>query len=644
MKTIKPIFCILAAALLLAPALPAKTRAVQNGDNSSSVSSSGGINANNALSAADLEARLRPVLEERVNFRRGRDGGSKTASAPTSDRNPSIGQRDLFALAKLWNALSPDFRELYEEATAIPKNFDHYISPGGNFKVFYTTVGRDSVRSLDTISYGAAGQPDRWRERRSGANGIPDYVDEAAFALDSAWSMEVERFGFPKPAAAPDPSGSTARYSVVIVKSDNYGTTYPVAKSSASAQAGFASYIEVNGNWSGPEWAGTVYNKRPYDALRVTCSHEFFHSIQYSMTWTANLDNLTLGWLEGSAVLMEEAAFPDINDYLQYIGGYFSNPRVSLLSDDGNYAYMNSILFKYLYEKGISGGENIGIVKAVHDNNLANRNIAFHQNLTKSVSDQAGRDWAEVLNGFHAESYFTGARARPQTFVSDAKRMSAWKIPAESEADASADVPAYSMGLFLYKPQPGQGDTLVLSISGQSDASAGGATWGASAVVTEGVGDSVGIVPLNIDAEGRGRLTLAGWSGKGSCLLAATNAGQSERRITVKVGNSDHDGTLKISHDNINMRKSNPIRISGGGISEAMIVSLNGKVIDRWSASGKTGNGWSAFRTNLNGSLEWSPVMLRKRTVPGVYFITASSTNPRTGQKSTLRRKVMLLP
>jgi len=645
MKTIKPIFCILAAALLLAPALPAKTRAVQNGDNSSSVSSSGGINANNALSAADLEARLRPVLEERVNFRRGRDGGSKTASAPTSDRNPSIGQRDLFALAKLWNALSPDFRELYEEATAIPKNFDHYISPGGNFKVFYTTVGRDSVRSLDTISYGAAGQPDKWRERRSGANGIPDYVDEAAFALDSAWSMEVERFGFPKPKAAPDPSGSAAQYSVVIIKSDNYGTTYPVAKSSSSAsQAGFASYIEVNGNWSGLEWVGTVYNKRPYDALRVTCSHEFFHSIQYSMVWTIDLDNLTFGWLEGSAVLMEEAAFPDINDYLQYVSSYFSNPRVSLLSDNDDYVYMNSILFKYLYEKGIRGGDNIGIVKAVHENNLANRNIAFHQNLTKSVSDQAGRDWAEVLNGFHAESYFTGTRARPWAFVSDAGRMSPWKIPAEAEADTSANIRTYSMGLFMYKPQPSQGDTLVLSISGQIDASTSGATWGASAIVTEGAGDSATIVPVNIDAKGYGRLALAGWSGKGSCLLVATNAGQSTRRITVKIGNSDYDETLKISPNKINIRKSNPIRIIGGDISEAMIVSLNGKVIDRWSASGKAGSGWSAFRTNLNGSLEWSPVMLRKRTVPGVYFITASSTNPRTGQKSTLRRKVMLLP
>ena len=644
MKKIKPIFCISAAALLLATTLPAKTRAVHGGDNPSSGSPSGGIDANNALYAADLEARLRPVLEERADFRRGGNGGLKAASAPRPDRNPSIDQRDLFAIAKVWDALSPDFRALYEKAAAIPKDFDHYVSPGGNFKIFYTTVGPDSVRSLDTIGYGAAGQPDKWRVRRSGANDVPDYVDEAAFALDSAWSMEVERFGFPKPKAAPDPSGSTARYSVVIVKSGNYGTTYPAAKSSASAQAGFASHIEVNGNWSGLEWAGTVYNKRPYDALRVTCSHEFFHSIQYSMAWTVKLDDLTLGWLEGSAVLMEEAAFPDINDYLQYLSGYFSNPRVSLLSDDGNYAYMNSILFKYLYEKGIGGGENIGIVKAVHDNNLANRNIAFHQNLTKSVSDQTGRDWAEVLNGFHAESYFTGARARPWAFISDAKRMSTWKIPAESEADASADVPAYSMGLFLYKPQPGQGDTLVLSISGQSDASAGGATWGASAVVTEGVGDSASIVPVNIDAEGRGRLTLAGWSGKGSCLLVATNAGRSERRITVKIENSDYDGTLKISHDNINTRKSNPIRIAGGGISEAAVVALNGRVIDRWSASGKAGSGGSAFRTNSNGSLEWSPAMLRKRTAPGVYFITVSSANPHTGRKNTLRRKIMLPP
>jgi len=647
MKKTTPILLqILAAALLLAPAPPAKTRASRGGGYPSSQpqSNNGGVynavNTAGTISTADLEARLRPVLEERADFRRGGNGGAKKASPALPAGNPSIGRRDIFALMKVWDSLSPEFRELYAEATAIPKNFDRYISPGGNFKVFYTATGRDSVSGVDTMSYGTPGQPDTWREKRLGANGVPDYVDEAAFALDSAWSMEVERFGFPKPKAAPDPSGSTAQYCVLIVKSDDYGVTYPVARASGG-QAGFTSYIEINGNWSGREWANLGYNRRPYDALRVTCAHEFFHSLQYSMVWSVNLDDLTYGWLEGSAVLMEELAFPDINDYLQYIGSYFSNPRIPLLSDDDDYVYMNSIVLKYIYEKGIQGG-GIGIVKAVHDNNLAQRGgIAFHQNITKSVSDQAKRGWASVLNGFHAESYFTGARARPPAFVSDAELMGAWRTPAgTAPADTSADIDTYSVGLFMYKPQPDQGDTLFLSICGQN-----GAAWGASAIAVDGGGAE--IIPIDIDSKGCGRLEAAGWSRKDYCILVATNAGQSTGRVTVKIGSgaAEPGAALLISPNKINLRKSNSIRIAGGDISEATIAALNGRVVDRWSAAGRTADGGgSAFKTKPDGSLEWSPAALRKRTVPGVYFITASSTNPGTGKKSTQRRKIMLLP
>jgi len=651
MKKITPILYVLAAVLLLASTLSAKTRAVSNDayPSSSLQTSINAINTINTASPADIEARLRPILEERANFRRGGNGGAKKASSSTpSAGNLSINQRDLFALMKVWNSLSPEFRALYEEATAIPKGYNHYISPGGNFKVFYTTEGKDSVSSIDTVGYGVSGQPDMWREKRPGANGVPDYVDEAAFALDSAWSMEIARFGFPKPKNAPDPDGSTAHYCVVIVKSTDYGVTWPLDKSS-STQAGFTSYIEVNGNWSGRDWAGLGYNERPYDALRVTCAHEFFHSVQYSMVWTIDLDNLTYGWLEGSAVLMEELAFPDINDYLQYVSSYFSNPRIPLLSDNDNYVYTNSIVLKYLYERTVPGG-GIGIVKAVQANNLAQKNISFHKNITKSVLDQTGQEWASVLNGFHAESYFTGTRSRPWAFVSDAKLMGSWRTPTRlTGADTSANIGSYSVGLFMYKPQADHNDTLALLISGQNDAATSGATWGASAIITESADDSVHIIPITVDRNGNGRLTLADWKSKSECLLVATNAGSATKRVTIKIvepsDTTPVSTAIKIFPNKVNMRKSNPIRIIGGEISEATIVSLNGKVVDHWNAAGKAaGNGKSAFIPNTNGSLEWSPTMLKQRTAPGVYFITASSTDPNTGKTSALRRKIMLLP
>lgn len=657
MKKAKPILCILVAALLLAPAASAKTRAQRSSSShtsSSILNTDNDVNTVGAVSPADLEAKLRPVLEERVNFRRGRNGGGakKAASTPSAPaRNLSVNQRDLFAMMKVWNSLSPEFRALYAEAAAIPKDYDYYVSPGGNFKVFYTTAGYDSVSRVDTVGYGVSGQPNKWRERRSGANGVPDYVDEAAFALDSAWSMEVVRFGFSKPIAAPAPDGSTTHYCVLITKMEDYGVTLPEPKKS-STQPGVASHVEVNGNWSGREWAGLGYNERPYDALRVTCAHEFFHSLQYAMVWTIDLDNLTYGWLEGSAVLMEDLAFPDINDYLQYLSTYFSNPRIPLLSNNDSYLYMNSILLKYLYERAVPNG-GIGIVKAVHENNLAQKNITFHRNITKSVSEQTGRGWAAVLNGFHAESYFTGARARPWAFVSDAKLMSAWRAPTGATgADTSANVGTYSVGLFMYKPQPSHSDTLALSISGQNDASTSGATWGASAIVTEATGDSAGIVPIAIDQNGNGRLTLADWKRKSGCLLIATNGGSAAKRITVKIvdpadtlapidtthpKDSTNYAALKIFPTVAKIRESTPIRVCGGDITDVKVITQTGKILAVYN-NGKKANPSFVF---ADDTIKWLP---GKRQVPGVYFMSASSTNPATGKKSTQRCKIMLLP
>jgi hypothetical protein len=309
--------------------------------------------------------------------------------------------------------------------------------------------------------------------------------------------------------------------------------------------------------------------------------------------------------------------------------------------------YMNSILLKYLYEKTVPGG--IGIVKAVHENNSAHKNITFQKNITTAVSGQTGREWAEALNGFHAESYFTGARARPGAFISDAKLMDTWRAPTRTAgADTSININSYSVGLLLYKPQPDHNDTLALLISGQNDASANGATWGASAIVTEGAGDSAGIVPITVDRNGNGRLILTDWKSRSGCLLVTSNAGSTTKRVTVKIvdpGDTTLNTALRIFPNKVNMRKSNPIRITGGDISEAAIVALNGKVVDRWSAAGRTGGGGgSAFIANTDGGLEWSPTALKKRAVPGVYFITASSTDPNTGKKNALRRKIMLLP
>ncbi len=130
-----------------------------------------------------LENRLRPYLERRINH------------SPATAQN-QLNESDLFLLAKLWNSLSPEFRQLYQEATQIPSGDTYYVSPSGHFEVYYTTKGADRISATDNYGFGAAGN---WRTKNNQPNGVPDYVDEVAWDLDSAWSMEIGQFNYIQP-------------------------------------------------------------------------------------------------------------------------------------------------------------------------------------------------------------------------------------------------------------------------------------------------------------------------------------------------------------------------------------------------------------------------------------------------------------
>jgi hypothetical protein len=529
---------------------------------------------------------------------------------------------------KAWDNWSPEFRALYSEAMASPSNYDHsFISPMGKFKIYYTTKDKDKVDVTDTIGYGVSGQAAEWRKRNSSPNGVPDYIDEAALALDSAWSMLIDRFKFQNPIAA---AGSDY-YPIYIKLIDDYGMTYPNGKL-PSASVGFRSYMEINSDWSDPDWG--VYKQRPYDALRVTCAHEFFHAIQYAMVWNTDLDDFPLGWLEGSAVLMEEIAYPEINDYFQYISDFFGAPRISFFTND--YIYMNSILFKYLYEK-TNHSDSIGFIKTVHTNNYA-KETPFHYNIERVSESHAGKSWAEVLNGFHAESYFTGSRARrPWAFVTDSEKMGSWAIPATSVSDVETKtVKPYSVDFFRYTPRDSQSDTLFFNIRGHVDNTVSGKTWGASVLVME-KNDSVGIMPISMDKNGSGRFEIADWKEKSGCLLVVTNSTpNTSRNITVTIANftdttipSYTDTTqLSIYPNIVKINSTKPVRISGGNITEVKIYSLDGKLV------------WSGKKP-ANGAVEWRP---DKRMTPGAYFITTTSSNSSSNKKNTHKRKIMILP
>jgi len=101
--------------------------------------------------------------------------------------------------------------------------------------------------------------------------------------------------------------------------------------------------------------------------------------------------------------------------------------------------------------------------------------------------------------------------------------------------------------------------------------------------------------------------------------------------------NPTRKAALKIFPNTVKLRESKPIRIAGGDISEVKIVTQEGKMLAYYN-NGKSVNPSFIF---ADDTVKWFP---DKRQIPGVYFISTSSTNPETGKKSALRRKIMLLP
>ncbi|MDR3013289.1 MAG: hypothetical protein LBU70_08800 [Chitinispirillales bacterium] len=605
--------------------------------------------AGSSFPAVEFERRFRPYFEQRVNNKRG--GGRRSGNAVRGTNIVRPTNADMFVMARIWNQLTPGFLELYKAATAIdPSEYDTFhISPMGKFKIFYSISGTDSVNLTDTIGIGISGDPMSWRVRTFGGNGVPDYIDEAAFALDSAWSMIVDRFGFVQPINIPSPDdGSTEYYSVLIARgSGEYGVTWLYGPGPGPGP-GFSSYIQINSDWSGSEWAQLGYNQRPIDALWITAVHEFFHSVQFAMAWNdltshLSLNYLTYGWLEGSAVLMEDIAFPEINDYLQYLDRYFNNPRTPLLNN--NNIYLNSIILKYLYEK-TNLSDNIGFVRAVHFNHYNDRAITFRRNLEITSQTYAGKSWAETLNAFHAESYFTGNRSRrPWAFVSDAELMRRWTIPAPIHRDSvsiTRNVNPNSAEFLRYIPLDDHPDTLEIIINGTRDPSLTGQTWAASLLVMEGDSDSVGIVRIPMNQSGVGSIKIADWKSKAGCLIIVSNAGTITRSVTVRfdgVSTFDSISPMRIFPNVARKSRGEAIRIHGDNITEVRITTQDGKLLDYYSES-------SAARSMLqkNGNtIEWR-LDPNSRLAPGVYIVSLSSRNPLSNRRDTHRRKIMILP
>ncbi|MBN2542481.1 T9SS type A sorting domain-containing protein [bacterium] len=199
-----------------------------------------------------------------------------------------------------------------ERPTGFPETYD---SDGGHFKIHYTLSGYNAT----TL----------------------DFVQRFAQYFEESWELLVDSMGYLEP--SPDGLlGGDEKFDVYVRNLVwYYGVTYPEADGPYDWDDAFC-YIEVENDYydfpdnDDPE--GPVIG-----AQKVTAVHEFFHAVQSAYDqWEE------LWWMEVSSVWIEDRAYPYVNDYLSYVGDYFSVPHIALFYDDIDHMYACGIFNHYL--------------------------------------------------------------------------------------------------------------------------------------------------------------------------------------------------------------------------------------------------------------------------------------------------------
>jgi hypothetical protein len=185
-----------------------------------------------------------------------------------------------------------------------------------------------------------------------------------------------------------------------------YGITWPLNPDiSQLPGANYPSYIELHKDYINFPTPGI-------NGLKVTAAHEFHHAIQYGH----NVNTDDYFFYEMTSTWMEEVLYPNINDYLYYLDGFFgtvSNTRFNSFS--GFYPYANSL---YLHMLESQYGRSI--VRSIWDQiKQASGHNPFAMPAIRSVLTGYNTSWLESLGEYGRWLYYTGDRVLPDQFFKD---------------------------------------------------------------------------------------------------------------------------------------------------------------------------------------------------------------------------------
>ena len=331
------------------------------------------------------------------------------------------------------------FKSAYVSATR-PEKQTFADSPAGHIRVHYDTSGTDAPSLTD-----------------SNMNGIPDYVDSTLVYLEYAWQVTVVTLGYGIPNTDGNLGGGQDKVDCYIDELgliNYYGFTMPDGTGTSTS-----SYITIDNNYF-----DNIYLTKGYNALKVTTAHEFFHVIHFS--YYSGSD--AVWWMEQTAVWMEDHAWDNVNDYVNYIPFIYDNRDYPLDTSNGSFEYGAGLNAMHIAQR--YGDEYIRYIwnafKSSRNGKIVNLDSVLPQGLAQSISDLGV--WL----------YFTGTRTNSNDFFRDAhlfnETITPQKIVSESGAGDSLSFRHYTFKYIDITPMSGfsSGDSLHFKFTTPN-----GGTW-----------------------------------------------------------------------------------------------------------------------------------------------------------------------
>ncbi len=279
------------------------------------------------------------------------------------------------------------------------------VSPGGDYRVWWTDEGTHAVPSADEDS-----------------NGVPDYVemvaqvaDEVAKKLaDNGWKIAMND----DPGGGGTPPGGDGLFDIYLVDfqagDGHYSSDWCTTNEHGVQQC--AGHFRLENDFAGLNYPSPEY------AARLVLSHEYFHAVQ-----NAYAADLPQWWSEGSATWFEEYFDPEQEDFERLTSLYFDE-HTRTLNDRGRgpsdaFAYGASIFVYFLelhigadgvraiFERLARGEELMAAIEAEVSAELGSLREAFDLFATYNLFT---RSLAVSDNGYPEPERFWGVEVEEQ--------------------------------------------------------------------------------------------------------------------------------------------------------------------------------------------------------------------------------------